>query len=126
MKPFNTLVKVELAPNKAAAWVDLDLATVVPAGHELVVEFISTSSEMPAGQKPNPVIVVVDKNNSAVVQHYPVTHFQLTYGGSEIHKSAHPVRMRLPRELTLRTDMTRDSTTGTARCYFGISGYIGT
>jgi len=54
MKPFNTLVKVELAPNKAAAWVDLDLATVVPAGHELVVEFISTSSEMPAGQKPNP------------------------------------------------------------------------
>jgi hypothetical protein len=126
MKPFNKLVTVELAPNKAAAWVDLDLSTVVPAGHELVVEFISTSSEMPAGQKPNPVIVVVDKSNSAIVQHDLVTQFQLTYGGSEIHKSAHPVRMRLPRELTLRTDMTRDTTSGTARCFFGISGYIGT
>jgi len=125
MKPFNELVKVELAPGKAAAWVDLDLSTVVPAGQELVVEFISTSSEMPTGQKPNPVIVVVDKNNSAVVQHYLVTHFQLTYAGSEIHKSAQPVRMRLPRELTLRTDMTRDATTGTARCFFGISGHVG-
>jgi hypothetical protein len=126
MKPFNKLVVAELAPGKAAGWVDIDLSTVVPAGHELVVEFISTSSEMPAGQKPNPVIVVVDKNNSAVVQHYLVTHFQLNYGGSEIHKSAQPVHMRLPRELTLRTDMTRDLTAGTARCFFGISGYIGT
>ena len=90
-----------------------------------MVEFISPSSEMPAGQKPNPVIVVVDKNDSAVVQHYPVRQFQLNDGGSEIHKSAQAMHMRLPRQLTLRTDMTRDSTTGTARCFFGISGYIG-
>lgn len=126
MTPFNKLVKVELPSNKAAAWVDLDLSTIVPAGQSLVVEFISTSSEMLSGQKPNPVIVVLDKNGSAVVQHYLVTQFQLTYGGSEIHKSAHPVRMRLARDLTLRTDMTRDSTTGAARCFFGISGHIGT
>jgi hypothetical protein len=124
MKPFNKLIMVELTNGKAAAWVDLDLSTVVPAGQELVVEFISTSSEMPAGQKPNPVIVVADKNNSAVVQHYLVTHFQLNYLGSDIYKSAHPLHMTLPRELTLRTDMTRDWTAGTARCYFGISGHI--
>jgi hypothetical protein len=126
MTPFNELIEIELAPGKAAASVDLDLSTVVPAGQELVVEFISTSSEIPAGQKPHPVIVVVDKKNSTVVQHYPVTHYQLHYGGSDIHKSADPMHMRLPRELTLRTDMMRDSTTGTARCFFGISGYIGT
>ena len=125
MKPFNKLIRVDVASGKAAGWVDLDLSTIVPAGQMLVTEFISTSSEMPTGQKPNPVIVVVDKNDSAVVQHYPVTRFQLNYGGSEIHKSADPIHMRLPRQLTLRTDMTRDSTTGTARCYFGISGYIG-
>jgi hypothetical protein len=125
MKPFNKLVAVALAPGKAAGWVDLPLSSLVPAGQQLVVEFVSTSSEMPAGQKPNPVIVVVDQNNSAAVQHYPVTHYQLKYGGSDIHKSADPMHMRLPRTLTLRVDMTRDSTTGTARCYFGISGYIG-
>jgi hypothetical protein len=79
---------------------------------------------MPSGQKPNPVIVVVDKNGSAVVQHYPVAHFQLVYGGSDIHKSADAMHVELDRELTLRVDMTRDSTTGTARCFFGISGHI--
>ena len=35
MKPFNKLVKVELAPGKTAAWEDLALSTVVPAGQEL-------------------------------------------------------------------------------------------
>ena len=79
---------------------------------------------MPSGQKPNPVVVVVDKNGSAVVQHYPVSHFQLVYIGSDIHKSAHAMRVLLDRDLTLRVDMTRDSTSGTARCYFGLSGHI--
>ena len=126
MKPFNRLVRVDVSPGSAAGWVDLVLSTVVPAGKHLVVEFLSTSSEMPPGQKPNPVIVILDKNGSAVGQHYSVTYLQLTYSGADIHKSAHPTRLSLSRDLTLRFDLTRDATPGEARCYFGISGYLTT
>jgi hypothetical protein len=38
------------------------------------------------GQKPNPVIVILDKNGSEVVQLYLVTNFQLTYS-ADIHIS---------------------------------------
>lgn len=124
MKGFNKLIRVDVVPGSQAAWSDLVLSTVVPAGKMLVVEFVSTSAEMPSGQKPNPVVVILDKKGSAVVQHYPVSSFQLVYAGSDIHKSASPMRMHLSRDLTLRVDMTRDVTAGTARCYFGISGYI--
>ena len=109
MKSFNKLITVTVNDGQVAGWVDIDL---------------STSCEMPSGQKPNPVIVVLDKNGSAVVQHYPVTQFQLVYSGADIHKSANATYINLSRDLKLRVDLIRDSTTGTARCFFGISGYI--
>lgn len=124
MKAFNTLVTATANPDQGAGWVDLDLSTLLPKGKNLVIEFVSTSSEMPPGQKPNPVIVVLNKNGSAVVQHYPVARFQLTYAGADIYKSADKTYINLSSDLTLRLDFTRDSTTGTARCFFGISGYI--
>ena len=124
MTAFNKLVEAVVNPGQGAGWIDLDLSTLVPANHKLVVEFVSTSSEMPSGQKPNPVIVVVDKNGSAVVQHYPVTFFQLVYVGADIYKSATLMQLDLDRNLKLRLDMTRDGTAGTARCFFGISGHI--
>jgi hypothetical protein len=97
---------------------------VVPAGKQLIVEFVSTSSEMPPGQKPHPVIVILESSGSAVVQHYPVTQFQLNYRGADIYNSADSVRMHLPRNLTLRVLLLRDGTAGTARCFFGISGHF--
>lgn len=124
MKAFNALIEAVLVTGAGAGWLDTKVSTLVPAGKQLVIEFISTSSEMPPGQKPNPVIVILNRHGSAVVQHYPVTYFQLQYGGSDIHKSADPVRMILSRDLTLRVDLLRDSTAGTARCFFGISGHI--
>lgn len=124
MKAFNTLVEAVATPGNAAGHLDLALSTVVPAGKQLVVEFVSTSSEMPTGQKPHPVIVILNNAGSAVVQHYLVSEFQLKYGGADIHKSADPVRMHLPRNLTLRVALLRDGTAGTARCFFGISGYL--
>lgn len=124
MKAFNNLLEAVVAAGAAAGSLDTKVSTLVPAGKQLVVEFISTSSEMPPGQKPNPVIVVVDKNGSAVVQHYTVTFSQLQYSGSDIYTSADPVRMILSRDLTLRVVLLRDSTAGTARCFFGISGHI--
>jgi hypothetical protein len=124
MKAFNMLVEAVDNPGSASGYLDIDLSKVVPAGKQLVVEFVSTSSEMPTGQKPHPVIVVLNSVGSAVVQHYLVTQFQLNYGGADIHKSADPVRMHLPRNLTLRVDLLRDASAGTARCFFGISGYL--
>ena len=124
MSAFNTLVEAVIPDGKAAGWLDIDLSQLVPTGKNLVVEFLSTSSEMPPGQKPNPVIVVLDKNGSAVVQHYSVTHFQLQYSGADIYTSANAMRMILSRKLTLRVDLTRDATAGTARCFFGISGEV--
>jgi hypothetical protein len=124
MKAFNTLVEAVANPGNISGNLDLALSTVVPAGKQLVVEFVSTSSEMPPGQKANPVIVILDKAGSAVVQHYPVTQFQLNYAGADIYKSADPLRMHLPRNLTLRVVLTRDATAGTARCFFGISGHF--
>jgi hypothetical protein len=124
MKSFNKLITVTVNDGQVAGWVDIDLSTIVPADNHLVIEFVSTSCEMPSGQKPNPVIVVLDKNGSAVVQHYPVTQFQLVYSGADIHKSANATYINLSRDLKLRVDLIRDSTTGTARCFFGISGYI--
>jgi hypothetical protein len=124
MKAFNTLVEAVANPGGASGNLDLALSTVVPAGKQLVVEFVSTSSEMPPGQKPHPVIVILNSVGSAVVQHYPVTAFQLKYGGADIYKSADPVLMRLPRNLTLRVVLIRDGTAGTARCFFGISGHL--
>jgi hypothetical protein len=124
VKAFNTLVEAVANSGSASGHLDLDLSTVVPAGKQLVVEFVSTSSEMPPGQKPHPVIVILNNVGSAVVQHYPVTHFQLNYGGADIHKSADPARMHLPRNLTLRVALLRDGTAGTARCFFGISGHL--
>src|SRR5215472_6357759 len=123
MKAFNLLVEAVNAAGSSSGWLDTKLSTLVPKGKQLIVEFVSTSSEMPPGQKPNPVIVILD-NGSAVVQHYPVTFFQLNYGGSDIYKSADPVRTILSRNLTLRVDLTRDTSAGTARCFFGISGHI--
>ena len=124
MKAFTTLVEAVANPGSASGYLDIALMTVVPAGKQLVVEFVSTSSEMPSGQKPHPVIVILNNAGSAVVQHYPVTQFQLKYGGADIYKSADPIRMHLPRNLTLRVDLIRDGTSGTARCFFGISGYL--
>jgi len=126
MKAFNTLVEAVANPGNASGNLDLALSTVVPAGKQLVVEFVSTSSEMPSGQKPHPVIVILDKAGSAVVQHYPVTQFQLNYAGADIYKSADAVRMHLARNLTLRVVLIRDGTAGTARCFFGISGHLET
>ena len=126
MKAFNTLVEAVASPGNASGHLDLDLSTVVPVGKQLVVEFVSTSSEMPPGQKPHPVIVILNNVGSAVVQHYLVTQFQLQYSGSDIYKSAGPVRMHLPRNLTLRVDLIRDGAAGTARCFFGISGHLET
>jgi hypothetical protein len=124
MKALNILVEATVAAGSSAGWLDKQVATLVPAGKQLLVEFVSTSSEMPPGQKPNPVIVVLNKKGSVVVQHYPVTFFQLQYSGSDIYKSADPVRMILSRDLTLRVDLTRDASAGAARCFFGISGQI--
>ena len=124
MKAFNLLVEAVSAAGSGSGALDTKLSTLLPKGKQLVVKFISTRSEMPPGQKPNPVIVILDKNGSAVVQHYPVTFFQLTYSGSDIYTSADPVRMTLSRDLTLRVDLIRDTSAGTARCFFGISGDI--
>jgi len=124
MKAFNLLVEAVSAAGSSSGALDTKLSTLLSKGKQLVVKFVSTRSEMPPGQKPNPVIVILDKNGSAVVQHYPVTFFQLTYSGSDIYTSADPVRMILSRDLTLRVDLIRDASAGTARCYFGISGHI--
>jgi len=124
MVGFNKLVRVDIAAGHGAGWVDLPVSTLVPKNKTLVLQFVSTSAEMPSGQKPNPVIVVLDAKGSAVVQHYPVSHFQLVYAGSDIHKAAHFLHIVLKRDLTLRLDTTRDSTTGDARCFFGLSGTI--
>src|SRR5260221_12098354 len=123
MKAFNTLVEAVANAGSGSGHLDVALSTIVPAGKQLVVEFVSTSSEMPSGQKPHPVIVILDKNGSAVVQHYLVSDFQLVYSGADIHKSADPVRAHLNRDLTLRVDMIRDATAGKARGFFGLSGY---
>jgi hypothetical protein len=122
MEAFNTLLEAVANPGEAPGQLDLALSTVVPAGKQLVVEFVSTSSEMPPGQKPHPVIEIIGAGG--VVQHYLLTQFQLNYRGSDIYKSADPVRMRLPRNLTLRVWLGRDGSDGTARCNFGISGHL--
>jgi hypothetical protein len=126
MKAFNTLLEAVANPGEAPGQFDLDLSTVVPAGKQLVVEFVSTSSDMPPGQKPHPVIQIVGTGGSAVLQHYPVTQFQLNYRGADIYKSADPIRMRVPRNQTLRLLLLRDGSDGTARCFFGISGHLET
>jgi len=124
VKAFNRLMEAVATPGKGSGNLDIALSTIVPAGKQLVVEFVSTSSEMPVGQKPHPVIVILNNAGSAVVQHYCVTQFQLNYGGTDLYKSADPVRMHLPRNLTLRVVLARDGTVGTARCFFGISGHL--
>jgi hypothetical protein len=124
MTAFNKLVEAVANPGEVAGKVDLNVSTLVPPNHNLLIEFVSTSSEMPSGQKPHPVIVILDKNGSAVVQHYLVAFFQLVYSGADIYKSATSMQLDLARDLTLRVDMIRDATAGTARCYFGISGHI--
>jgi hypothetical protein len=124
MKAFNTLLEAVANPGEPPGQLDLALSTVVPSDKQLVVEFVSTSSEMPPGQKPHPVIVILDSAGSAVVQHYPVTQFQLNYRGADIYNSTDSVRMHLHRTLTLRVLLLRDGTAGTARCFFGISGHL--
>jgi len=126
MKAFNTLLEAVADPGEQPGQSDLALSTIVPAGKQLVVEFVSTSSEMPPPQKPHPVIVILGATGDLAVQHYLVTQFQLSYRGSDIYKSAEPVLMRLPRNHTLRVWLGRDGTVGTARCFFGISGHFET
>lgn len=125
MKAFNTQLEAVAGPGEQPGQFDLDLSTIVPAGKQLVVEFVSTSSEMPP-QKPHPTIVILGATGDVMVQHYPVTQFQLNYRGSDIYKSADPIHMRLPRNCTLRAWLGRDGTVGTARCFFGISGHLET
>jgi hypothetical protein len=92
VKAFNTLLEAVVNPGSASGYRDVALATIVPAGKQLVVEFVSKSSEMPPGQKPHPVIVILNSVGSAVVQRYPVSQFQLKYSGADIYKSADPAR----------------------------------
>ena len=126
MKSFNRLVIATARPGKAAGSKDINLSNIVPAGQHLVLEYVSTSSEMPPGQKPSITIVIVTQADNPVVQHYPVSHYQQKYSGWDIHQSSDRVYMRLRSDYVLRVDMTRDSTKGTARCFCGLSGYIDT
>jgi len=129
MKSFNKLITVTARSGKYSGAKQIDLQKYVADGQHLMVEYVSTSSEMPAGQRPGVAIVVAYVSNSvdagsAIVQHYPVLHFQQHYAGSDIHRSSDRVYMRLSRDRVLRFVMTRDSSKGTARCFVGVSGYI--
>lgn len=126
MKSFNRLVTATAHPGKVAGWKDINLSSIVPAGQHLVLEYVSTSSEMPPGQKPSITIVIVTQADNPVVQHYPVSHYQQKYAGADIYQSSDRVYMRLSSDYVLRVDMTRDSTKGKARCFCGLSGYIDT
>ena len=136
MEAFNLSVAVNNATGSNADAVYTELRTLVPPGKQLVVDFISTESRMPAGQRPETVIVVL-KNGwvRPFMQHYLVSFFQLNIGsdsnifgvsegGVDIYTSSDPVRMVLARELTLVCSFTRDSKEGGAVCMFGISGHI--
>jgi hypothetical protein len=124
MEAFNASWQAVANPGEAPGQLDVALSTVVPVGKQLVVEFVSTRSEMPPGQKPYPAILVIGTGGSALVQHFLVTQFQLNYRGSDIYTSGDPVRMRLPRNLTLRVWLGRDGSDGTAGCGFSISGHL--
>ena len=124
MKSFNRLIIATAGNGKVAAAKDIKLSNSVPDGQHLYLEYVSTSSEMPPGQKPSITLVVLTSAGGMVVQHYPVAHFQLKYAGSDIYRSSDRIYMRLSNEDVLRLDMARDSTKSTARCFFGLSGYI--
>jgi hypothetical protein len=125
MTPFNQLLDVSLAAGVHTAYYDFDVSTVAPSGTYLVVYVITTGSEMPQGQKGNPVIICLTKSTqNMLVQHYPVTHFQLFYSTKDIHKSADAIHLILPSDSILRVSFSRELTTGSARCFFGISGEI--
>lgn len=79
---------------------------------------------MPAGQKPELTIVIVNGIGSAVVQHYLVTHAVNTSSGPDVFVSADPVRMHLTPDLTFRVVLERVESTGSASCFIGISGYL--
>jgi hypothetical protein len=122
--PFNTWLEATIHSGHSSGNVELALSTVVPAGQQLVVEFVSSRSEMPAGQKPELTIVIVNGIGSAVVQHYLVTHAVNTSSGPDVFVSADPVRMHLTPDLTFRVVLERVESTGSASCFIGISGYL--
>jgi hypothetical protein len=124
MKSFNKLVTATAGNGKVAAVKDIKLSNFVPDGKHLYLEYVSTSSEMPPGQKPSITLVVLTTGGGLLVQHYPVAHYQLKYAGSDRYQSSARVYGRLSNEDVLRVDMVRDSTKGKARCFCGLSGYI--
>ncbi len=126
MDPFNTLLETVVHHGHESGSIDLDLSTVVPAGQQLVVEFVSSRTVLPTGQKPDLTIVILNGVGSAVVQHYLVPRFLHTSASQDIYVSADPARMHLSSDLTLRVVLQRDATNGTASCFFGISGYLTT
>lgn len=124
MTPFNIGLEAVAHNNQDSGKFDLVLASIVPEGQQLVVEFVSIGCEMPPDQPPIPAIVILTPAGSALVQHYPVMHSQLKYGTGGLYTSADPMRFRLTPDLTLRVVIEREGSAGTARGFFGISGYI--
>jgi hypothetical protein len=124
MTPFNKLLEAVAHHGQSDGRIDLELSSIVPAGQQLVVEFVSISCEMPPDQPPTPAIVILNTVGGAIVQHYPVMHSQIKYTAGAVYTSADPMRFRLTPDLTLRVVVGRNSDSGTARAYFGISGYI--
>ncbi len=124
MTGFNKLVRMEVGAGQAAAWIDLPVSQLVPEGHTLVLGFISLCLEMPSGQKPNPILMVLDNNDCTIVRHYPVCHYQLVYAAADVYKSAQALRIILGDDVKLRLEVTRDASTGVAVCYMGLSGTV--
>ena len=129
MSAYNFYPNLQLMAGHTSGSVDLALSTVIPVGQSLVLDFISTSAEMPPGQKPSAMIALVDSFGVVMVQHYFVSRFQLTYltyAGmpTDRHTSAHALRVEIDRNLSLRWAFVRDGTSGKAQCFFGISGHF--
>ena len=116
--PYQATVDITVGPNFGGQ----NGFVTVPAGHTLVIEYVSGEAFLPAGQK-GLFSILVDQG-SGPVRHYLGANTTGTFGAPDYFWVSTPAKFYAKggTQLDLRAD--RDIATGTATFRISISGYL--
>jgi hypothetical protein len=94
----------------------------IPAGKTLVVEFVSASTELPAGEQP---ILIIEQNLNAWVDlllNFAVSYHNLTLGSRDVFITSQQIRLYATGNITI--GFIRDVTKGEASTSGHVIGYL--
>jgi hypothetical protein len=118
--PFQAQGNAELADGVNSELFEL---AQVPAGKRLVIEYVSATSVVPAGQRIVDFLVIVRQGNVGMGHAVPI-QFQGSAGVTDWLAAGEPTRLYADAGTTVRAFLLRTDTSGQANVMVRISGYL--